>query len=226
VCLLKRNGYSLSQTRGVAGSTSQRQLEDPRLPQTRDIASPAVSEAPPARAIPAPGTTKSFDACFVELFERHYHRLFRYLDRLSADPDLAADIAQDAFVRLYRRGAVPDTPGGWLVSVALNLFRTAKSTQRRRRRLLTPSRSEDVLGDAAPPPNAAVEASDVQRRVRVAIDQMPERERRMLLMRAEGYSYHEIAQALAIAEASIGTLLARAKRDFRQRYEDAVDAPE
>ena len=48
----------------------------------------------------------------------------------------------------------------------------------------------------------------------------------MLLMRAEGYSYHEIAQALAIAEASIGTLLARAKRDFRQRYEDAVDAPE
>jgi RNA polymerase sigma-70 factor (ECF subfamily) len=45
-----------------------------------------------------------------------------------------------------------------------------------------------------------------------------------LLLRAEGYSYKEIAEALMIQEASVGTLLARAKRAFRELYEDQADA--
>jgi RNA polymerase sigma-70 factor (ECF subfamily) len=92
--------------------------------------------------------------------------------------------------------------------------------------LLTPARGEGVLADPAPSPNEAVEASETQRRVRLAIGGLPERDRRLLLLRAEGYSYREIAAALEITEASIGTLLARAKREFRQRYEDRIDAPE
>jgi len=210
----------------VDGSKFGRRLEDTRLTETHDVAQSDRPDAGPERETAPSEIHRSFDDRFVELFDRHYHRLFRYLDRLSGDPDLAADVAQDAFVRLYKRGALPDTPGGWLVSVAMNLFRNVKSTQRRRLRLLTPTRSEGVLGDGAPPPNEAVEASETQRRVRRTIDRLPERERRMLLMRAEGFSYHEIAKTLGIAEASIGTLLARAKREFRQRYEDAIDAPE
>jgi RNA polymerase sigma factor (sigma-70 family) len=201
-------------------------LEDTRLTQTHDAVQPERSDAGLERESAPSETHRSFDDRFVELFNRHYLRLFRYLDRLSGDPDLAADVAQDAFVRLYRRGAVPDTPGGWLVSVAMNLFRNAKSTQRRRLRLLTPALSEGALGDATPAPNEAVEADETRQRVRSAIDRLPERERRMLLLRAEGYSYHEIATTLGIHEASIGTLLARAKREFRQCYEDAINAPE
>jgi len=34
------------------------------------------------------------------LYEAHFPRLFRYLDRLSGDPALSADLAQEAFVRL------------------------------------------------------------------------------------------------------------------------------
>jgi RNA polymerase sigma factor (sigma-70 family) len=64
--------------------------------------------------------------------------------------------------------------------------------------------------------------------VRAAIDRLPERERRMLLLRAEGYSYRDIAAALDLNEASVGVLLARARRAFREAYggggEDAVDA--
>jgi DNA-directed RNA polymerase specialized sigma24 family protein len=37
----------------------------------------------------------------------------------------------------------------------------------------------------------------------------------MLLMRYEGFSYREIATALDLHEASVGTLLARAKEQFR-----------
>jgi DNA-directed RNA polymerase specialized sigma24 family protein len=42
-----------------------------------------------------------------------------------------------------------------------------------------------------------------------------------LLLRAEGYSYRDIATALDLNEASVGTLLARAVRAFRESYGDA-----
>ncbi len=38
-----------------------------------------------------------------QLFGEHYDVLFRYLVRLTGDPDLAADAAQEAFVRLVER---------------------------------------------------------------------------------------------------------------------------
>jgi DNA-directed RNA polymerase specialized sigma24 family protein len=46
----------------------------------------------------------------------------------------------------------------------------------------------------------------------------------MLLLRAEGFSYRDIATALRINEGSVGTLLARAKRAFLDRYEGDADA--
>lgn len=169
--------------------------------------------------------TISFHDRFVALFDAHFHHLFRYLDRLSGEPELAADLAQEAFVKLYRRGSMPDAPKAWLISVAMNLFRNVKSTRTRRRRLLTVSRGESAHSDPAQSPDLAAEAEDSRQRVRVALDRMPNRERRMLLLRAEGYSYRDIATALELNEASVGVLLARARRAFRETYEDAFDAP-
>lgn len=167
----------------------------------------------------------SFHDCFVELFRGHFHRLYRYLDRLSGDPDLAADLAQDTFVRLYRRGSPPDRPEAWLITVATNLFRNARSTRTRRSRLLTSRPSSELLADPPLPPLQRVEQDDSRQRVRAALDQLPEREQRLLLLRAEGYSYRDLANALELKEASVGTLLARAKQAFLQHYEAEADAP-
>lgn len=155
---------------------------------------------------------------FVELFDAHFEKLHRYLDRLSGEPELAADLAQEAFVKLYRRGSLPDKPEAWLITVATNLFRNVKSTRIRRRRLLTDARGEGVHSDPLPSPADVVSAEESRRRVRIAIDRLPERERRILLLRAEGYRYSDIAAALDLNEASVGTLLARAKRAFLQVY--------
>jgi RNA polymerase sigma-70 factor (ECF subfamily) len=54
---------------------------------------------------------------------------------------------------------------------------------------------------------------------------MPERERHMLLLRAEGLSYRDIAAVLLMNPASVGVLLARARRAFRKIYEESSDAP-
>ncbi|HEY9449616.1 MAG TPA: sigma-70 family RNA polymerase sigma factor [Gemmatimonadaceae bacterium] len=167
----------------------------------------------------------SFHDQFVEIFNANFHRLYRYLDRLSGEPELAADIAQDTFVRLYQRGCAPEAPEAWLITVATNLFRNARSQHARRVRLMTAARGAGVLSDPPPSPAEEMDAAESRRCVRNAIDRLPERERRMLLLRAEGYSYRDIAIALDINEASVGTLLARAKRAFSDIYEDASDAP-
>ncbi len=172
-----------------------------------------------------PETTPPFHDRFVDLFHAHFHRIYRYLDRLSGEPELAADLAQEAFIKLYRRGSLPEAPEAWLISVAMNLFRNVKASRSRRRRLLTLARGEGVHSDPPPSPEQGTAAEDSRRRVRSALDRLPERERRMLLLRAEGYSYRDIAAALELNAASVGVLLARAKRAFRETYEHAFDAP-
>ena len=186
------------------------------------------SEASIARSESATAPTDAascFRAEFEALFDVHFRRLYRYLDRLSGEPELAADLAQEAFVRLYRRGMLPDAPEAWLITVAMNLFRNVKASRSRRRRLLTVARGEGAHSD---PPRRADEVAtsdDARRRVRVVLDQMTERDQQLLLLRAEGYSYRDIAVALELKEASVGVLLARAKRAFREKYEEVFDAP-
>jgi RNA polymerase sigma factor (sigma-70 family) len=188
------------------------------------------AERAPARAVGAERSrvasagSSAFEQEFALLFDAHFERIFRYLDRLSGDPEASADAAQEAFVRLFRRGALPDEPAAWLITVALNQFRNAAAQRNRRRALLTPFRGRGAHSDAPPSPADSAESDDDRRRVRRAIDLMPERDRELLLLRAEGYSYRELAAALRLHEGSVGTLLARARSAFRARYEEASDA--
>jgi RNA polymerase sigma-70 factor (ECF subfamily) len=170
------------------------------------------------------GTASHADAV-AALFATQFPRLHRLLNRLSADPDLAADLAQDAFVRLLERGWLPESPTSWLITVALNRFRNTVSKRARRRGLLTAERASRVLADPPASPARATDTADVSARVRAALDRLTERDRQMLLLCAEGYRYREIAAALGINEASVGTLLARAKRAFRAEYGGDTDAP-
>lgn len=157
---------------------------------------------------------------FTELFDANFERLYRFLDRSSGESELAADLAQEAFVKLYQRGSLPDRPEAWLITVAMNLLRNVKTSRARRRRLLTAFRGARVHSDPPESPQEAAEAHELQRNVRAAIGRLPERDRDLLLLRAEGYSYRDMAEALALNEASIGTLLARAKRAFRETCEN------
>jgi RNA polymerase sigma factor (sigma-70 family) len=173
----------------------------------------------------AGSSAATFHNQFVEVFDAQFAQLFRVLDRLSGDPELAADLTQDAFVRLYRRGAMPDTPRAWLLTVAMNLLRNAKTGRSRRLRLLTITRGEAAHSDPPPAPDAAVESSESVARARATIDRLSERERRLLLLSVEGFSYREIAAAAGVRESSVGRFIARARQAFRKAYEDAFDAP-
>lgn len=150
-----------------------------------------------------------------DLFRRLYPPLFRYLNRLTGDPDAADDIAQEAFVRLLRDPLPEADARPWLFRVATNLLRDRARKRKRHRRLRPQAHRE-----APPPerPDEVVERSEAVARVRAALDRIPERDRRMLLMREEGFSYREIAEAVGVASSSVGTLLGRAIRRFREVY--------
>ena len=70
----------------------------------------------------------------TRLFAAHHAPLFRYLARLTGDPDRAADAAQEAFVRMMERPPVfaPDAAGdaarAWLFTVATNVVREGGRT--------------------------------------------------------------------------------------------------
>lgn len=150
------------------------------------------------------------------LFRRLYPPLFRYLHRQTGDADVADDIAQEAFVRLLRQPLPEDDARPWLFRVATNLLRDGARRAKRRRRL-----RPQATQDREPPelPDVSVERAERIARVRRALDRVPERDRRMLLMREEGFSYREIADAIGVAPTSVGTLLARALRRFQEVYE-------
>ena len=164
--------------------------------------------------------SRTFSDLVAEVHASHSGSIFRFLDRLSGDPDLAADLAQEAFVRLYRRGSLPEKPDRWLVTVALNLFRNERSKERRQRGLRAA-----FHGDLAPgadlSPSERAESRSRRAEVRSALDRLSPRDRELLLLRAEGYSYRDLAEVLTLNEASVGTLLARAKRAFETAYEEA-----
>ena len=144
--------------------------------------------------------------------------LYRYLKRVSGDAALADDVAQESFVRLHARGTMPADPVAWLVSVANNIVRDEYRSHQRHRRLLALWFTPAEENRPTPASDAGVLAQERNAGVRQALDALPLRDRRMLILRHEGFSYREIAEALGVAPTSVGTLLARATAALARAY--------
>lgn len=144
------------------------------------------------------------------LFEQHHGALLRYLVRLTGDLDAAHDAAQEAFARMVSKPPRNEHPRAWLFTVATNVVRARANTGRRRAALLEAGSAKAPHSDPLPSPEQAAVAAAERRRVRAALDALPEKERVMLLMREEGFSHREIAQAVGTTTGSVGTMLARA----------------
>lgn len=148
------------------------------------------------------------------LFAELYPALFRYLQRLTGDPDAADDAAQEAFVRLTRQRLPEDEVRPWLFTVGTNLIRDRARKSERHRRL----QGHVPTATPAVAPDVSTERSERVAMVRAALARVSERDRTMLLMREEGFKYDEIARAVDVAPGSVGTLLARAAKRFEKAY--------
>jgi RNA polymerase sigma-70 factor (ECF subfamily) len=147
----------------------------------------------------------------TRLFQEHHGSLVRYLARLSGDADLAADAAQEAFVRLIDDPvrAATSAPRAWLFTVGTNLVLEGGRTRSRRTRLLDRAPGRAPLGDAPMDAHARVESEERRRVVADALRALSDKERTALLMQQEGFSHREIAGVVGTTTGSVGTLLAR-----------------
>lgn len=153
---------------------------------------------------------------FERLFAREYHRVVSIAFRITGDASDAEDVAQDVFVRFSRsRRMDGDRARGWLYTAAAH---TALNVLRSKRRRLRRELHLEPVVDASDP-QAIVVHRDERARVRAALLRIGAREAEMLALRYSGLSYREVASALGIDPAQVGTRLARAERALKREIE-------
>ncbi len=165
------------------------------------------------------------DAMDVDrLFTEHKDSLVRYLTRLTGDPELAQDAAQESFLRMLRLPpARQDNPRAWLYTVATNVVRDDWRKRASASRLAG-SAGDAALADPPPDPHAQLEQTELRRTVRVMLGKLTAKERTVLLMREEGFMHKEIAKAVGTTTKSVGTMVARALRKLASDIGTTVGA--
>ena len=150
----------------------------------------------------------------AELFREYHASLVRMIYRRTGDRDRAEDLAQEVFARAL--AAPPHSPRPWLFAVALNLVREDGRRAVRQGRRLQLLKAETPV--SAPTPDQEFEQNERAGAVHAALDQLTERDREALLLKAEGFNYDEIADTLGLAKGAVGTTLARARKRLVEAY--------
>lgn len=153
---------------------------------------------------------------FDALFHAHYRRLARILYRIVGQIDLAEELAAEAFWKLHqRRPSHLTNAEGWLCRAGVRLALDALRKGKRRAHY----ESAAPLPDAPRNPEDDFARGEEQERVRQALARMKSSHATLLMLRAEGLSYQELAATLRLHPASVGTMLARAEDKFKREYE-------
>ena len=156
---------------------------------------------------------------FDEAFTLHHRTVFRTARSVVRDDGLAEDVTQEVFLRLYNHldSITEEMLRPWLIRVAIN---TARNTLRGKIRANT--RDENYVKETGETEVCSAEityeqreqASEVQR----ALSKVKEPLKSCLILKQQGLSYREIAETLSLTETSIGTYIARARREFLRYY--------
>jgi RNA polymerase sigma-70 factor (ECF subfamily) len=131
------------------------------------------------------------------------------------DPSRAEELAVEVFLKWSRNpGAQGENAQAWLYRAAV---RTGLDELRRESRR---ARRERVVRFflPSPTPEEIRAAAEDQERVRAVLAVIKPRQAELLVLRSNGLSYDELASALDLKPASIGTFLSRAEQAFRKEY--------
>ena len=154
---------------------------------------------------------------FVEdLFGKHQNEIYAYLVRMLRDPELAADLTQDAFVKAYRAYDAlqkPENARAWLYQIA---HRVALDHFRRGRII----RFVPLVGESrnsAPSAEHLVMDARLSGDLQRALEKIPERQpAALLLAELHDLTGLELAAALGVSHVAARALLTRARESLRQ----------
>lgn len=167
------------------------------------------------------------EGALEQALDEHWGAICETLLYLTGDWEDAQDLALETFWRLHRRGprylADLTNLGGWLYRVATRLGLNAIRARQRRRTYEEAAGALRLQRAAPVDPEVAVEQREAQASVRHVLSHMKERKAQLLILRHTEHSYAEIADILGVAPSSVGTMLARAEKDFERRYRALED---
>jgi RNA polymerase sigma-70 factor, ECF subfamily len=153
----------------------------------------------------------------VELYQTLRSPLRWYGYQLLGSTSDAEDLVQVAFLKVFdqlkRQGQIQN-PRSWLYRIVHNL---AIDELRRLHRQALAKEDGTRCTDAAASP-LSTEDELIQRQIIArSLQALNERERRCLMLRAQGLSYKEISQSLAISAKAVSVYLARGQKKFESQ---------
>ena len=173
------------------------------------------------------------EAAFAELVRRYRNQITNYVYRMTNDYDLAVDLAQETFMRVYAAADRYRTSfafSTYIYRIATNLA-ISELRRRKRRRLVSvtsffreresPSESYELeMPDAGPLQDATYVEDERRAAVARAIATLPEKYRAPLVLRdVEERSYEEIASILQMNEGTVKSRINRARTFLRDKLQ-------
>ncbi len=152
-----------------------------------------------------------------ELARRHQNRVLEIAFRTLGHWDLAEDVAQETFLRVYR-AAKHYRPHAkfttWLYRIVVNLC-----LDEQRRRAKGAASLESVASEGPPVSHADLaEKKEIAELVRTAVQELPERQRMaIVLYRYEGLSHAQISEITGWSQSAVESLLVRANANLRAK---------
>ena len=154
------------------------------------------------------------------LYDRYRHLVFRTALSITNDPESAADLLQDVFLRLFRfaHRIDPERPiQPWLYRMTANLSYTWMKRNNRGLRLIH-ELAENLLPDNKPSVHSMTERDEQWMRVREAIASLPIQQRLVVVFYyINDLSMNEISEILEIPVGTVKSRLHYARRNLKKK---------
>lgn len=157
------------------------------------------------------------------LFRRYREELYLLAYRRLADRDAAADVVQDAFLRYVSASRHPtpriiDNPRHFLWRVVINLVTDLRRRRLRQGHHLDLDEVADWHADPRPAADQILESRRQLKRLRAAMNELPDNCRRALLLnRLDGLTHAEIGERLDVSASMVSKYIMRALKHCVKR---------
>jgi RNA polymerase sigma-70 factor, ECF subfamily len=173
---------------------------------------------------------------FEELMLRYQNRVLSLLAHLVGSRDLAEDLTQEVFLRVYR-ARNRYTPGAkfstWLFTIAGNVASNALRTKSRRKEVNVAPRPNDsapqsleamALAASGMMPTRQLDKAELCTAVQQAVGSLSDRQRMaVLLAKFEHMSYVDIGSVMDMSPQAVKSLLSRARTNLRESLQPYLD---
>ena len=156
---------------------------------------------------------------FDRIFTEYSAPIYNYALRMVGDADRAADIAQDTFIKAYRKLDTlteSSSTRSWLYRIATN---TAIDEMRRRRHVAAGLEGDHPLeqADGGPGPETQVMSGLMDERISRALLRLKPNHRQCLILSdVEDMSAVQIGEVMGMSNGAVRVLLCRARGEMRR----------